>query len=227
MDNIDSKYYIDIVFCLDKSGDMFPYMDQIKENIKTFPKELEEKIIEEAFWMDDPIGMIRAKVIAFSDFATEGANTIQETEFFEFPSQEEEFFAAIDGIQTDGGGDKPENALEALALAVKSDWTTKGKRRRHIVVMLTNAPPHPLQYRADCEGYPEGMPKDLAELGDWWGGFSEDFKGTYSYKAGRLVVFAPDTAPWNEMEVWNRCWNAGPLDELSEIRTIFDILFGS
>ena len=197
------NYHVDIVVCLDRSGDMSRYMDEAKEQIKTFPEQFVSRMEEEG----QQVAQTRIKLITFTDFKTEGANAIHETDFFDYFSQQEEFFATVDGIKTGGGGDKPENALEALALAIKSKWTTGGDRRRHMVLMLTNAPAHPLQYRADCEGYPEGMPKDLAELGDWWQ-YDElegrPFDGTYCVRAGRLIIYAPEQEPWTYMASWNR-----------------------
>ena len=145
------------------------------------------------------VDKLRVKFITFSDFATEGADAIHETKFFDYFEQKEEAFAFIDGVQPKGGGDKAENALEALALAIKSDWTMEGNRRRHVIIMITNAPAHSLQYRSDCEGYPEGMPKDLAELGDWWADVDRWYQRI-------LITFAPNVSPWTDMEGWSRYW---------------------
>lgn len=214
------SYHIDVVICLDVSGDMTEYIDKTRGIIKSLPEGLAEYMEMEGKSVDK----LRVKFITFSDFATEGADAIHETKFFDYFEQKEEAFAFIDGVQPKGGGDKPENALEALALAIKSDWTMESRYRRHIVIMITNAPAHPLQYRADCEGYPEGMPKDLAELGDWWEGVNRGHQRI-------LITFAPNVSPWTDMEVWNRCWFIPEYVEKGfsefEIADIFCTVFGS
>ena len=67
-----------------------------------------------------------------------------------------------------GGGDIPEDGLEAIAYAIKSDWTTEGTDQRRVIVVWTDAPTHPLGYGSDSPAYPLGMPAGLAELGQWW-----------------------------------------------------------
>ena len=197
----------DIVVCLDVSDDMKWQMSEIKRQLKDIPDAFFEYAREYGFDKQK----LRIRLITFSDFESEGADAIHETEFFEYPEQNEEYFAFIDGIKTGGGGDKPENALEALALAIKSKWTTGGDRRRHMVLMLTNAPAHPLQYRADCEGYPEGMPKDLEELKTWWefdqSSYEEcPFEGSYDIRFSRLLIYSPpDKEPWDSFLTWDNC----------------------
>lgn len=214
------SFHIDIVICLDVSGDMAAYIDKTRGTIKFLPEGLVEYMEMEGKSVDK----LRVKFITFSDFATEGADAIHETKFFDYFEQKEEAFAFIDGVQPKGGGDKAENALEALALAIKSDWTTEGKRRRHVIIMITNAPAHSLQYRSDCEGYPEGMPKDLAELGDWW----EDVDRWYQRI---LITFAPNVSPWTDMEGWSRYWFTPDYVDKGfsefEIADIFSMVFGS
>ena len=219
-------FHIDIVICLDVSGDMAAYIDKTRGTIKFLPEGLVEYMEMEGKSADK----LRVKFITFSDFATEGADAIHETKFFDYFEQKEEAFAFIDGVQPKGGGDKAENALEALALAIKSDWTTEGKRRRHVIIMITNAPAHSLQYRSDCEGYPAGMPADLAELGDWWAGMAQ-LDSTYDYRMGRLIIFAPEATPWTDMEGWSRYWFTPDYVDKGfsefEIADIFSMVFGS
>ena len=214
------SFHIDIVICLDVSGDMAAYIDKTRGTIKFLPEGLVEYMEMEGKSVDK----LRVKFITFSDFATEGADAIHETKFFDYFEQKEEAFAFIDGVQPKGGGDKAENALEALALAIKSDWTMEGNRRRHVIIMITNAPAHSLQYRSDCEGYPEGMPKDLAELGDWWADVDRWYQRI-------LITFAPNVSPWTDMEGWSRYWFTPDYVDKGfsefEIADIFSMVFGS
>ena len=107
-----------------------------------------------------------------------------------------------------GGGDIPENALEAIALALKSDWTTDGSKRRHVILVFSDAPALPLGARAGSSGYPSGMPADIAQLGAWWEATDQTLGSNYQAKAGRLVAFVPNAEPWTELQAWNRYWPA-------------------
>ena len=88
-----------------------------------------------------------------------------------------------------GGGDIPEDGLEALAYAIKSDWTTEGTDQRRVIVVWTDAGTHPLGYGASMPGYPRGMPRNMSELSDWWAEIPK--------KTSRLVLYAPDEPGWS------------------------------
>ncbi len=219
-------YIIDVVLCIDATNGMQPFIKMLQENAHKFYEQVMEAIDAESMSCD----MLRVKVIVFKDFICD-TNPMVESRFFTLPEDNTEFKNFVNKIEPTGGGDTPENSLEALALAVKSDWTEQGGRfRRHVVLMFTDAPALPLQERKNCPGYPTGMPKDLAELGDWWEGQDQYFDGSYSPKAGRLVVFAPDVQPWSDIQSWNRYWykevvaNAGINVDMQEV---IDLLVGS
>ncbi|MBQ7563289.1 MAG: hypothetical protein IJT16_04790, partial [Lachnospiraceae bacterium] len=119
----------------------------------------------------------------------------------------------------------------AIALALKSDWTTGGSKRRHAILVFSDAPALPLGDRKNCAGYPDGMPADIAELGSWWEGTTQTLSGSYQAKAGRLVAFVPNAEPWTEMQAWNRYWPAfSPagtgLAEV-DIQSAIDLMVGS
>ena len=84
-----------------------------------------------------------------------------------------------------------ENSLEALALAMKSDWVKTEGIRRHVIILATDGPAKPLGECKDCPGYPAGMPASYDELVALWDGMEERQK--------RLLIFAPDVSPYSEM----------------------------
>ena len=98
-----------------------------------------------------------------------------------------------------------ESGLEAIAMAMKSDWTNEGFRQRHIILVFTDAPSHPLGFGSKSVHYPDGIPVDLAELERWWELGVPN--GSYNPRIGRLVVFAPNAYPWNEMMSFERYWH--------------------
>lgn len=219
-------YNVDIVMCIDGTGSMSPIIEEVKENALSFYK----KFIEAMDAEDKTVDAVRVKVIVFRDYGAD-SNPMEESKFFELPAEDAEFNAFVHGIEASGGGDLPENALEAIALALKSDWTVGGGKQRHVILVFSDAPALELSARATCPGYPAGMPKDLAELGAWWEGTSQELGSTYKVKAGRLVCFVPNAYPWTDIQTWNRYWpafsQAGKGLEDVDMQLAIDLLVGS
>ena len=135
MEAIDFTYNVDIVMCIDCTGSMQGLIDTVKQNalklyldLQTYGK-TKDKYIEQ----------LRVKVISFRDFYADGAKAIEESAFFNIPEEEEKFKATIDRLEVSGEGDETANGLEALALAIKSSWTKEGFRKRHVIVLWTDA----------------------------------------------------------------------------------------
>lgn len=188
------NYNVDIVMCIDCTGSMGGLLDNVKNNALKFYPDLKESCAKK----DKEISELRIKVIAFRDFNADGDNALNETEFFRIPEQEDDFRHFINGLSPRGGGDEPENGLEALALAMKSDWTTGGDKRRHVIVVWSDASTHPLETPiTKNEYYPQDMPANLDELTNWW---EDEQSGVMpSRTAKRLVIFAPDASAWTEI----------------------------
>ena len=112
------------------------------------------------------------------------------------PDDTERFQSFIKPIKAYGGGDNPEDGLEALAYAMGSDWCEDGWRKRHIIALFTDAPAHDLGFGKAAVTYPKtGMPKTFGELSAMWG--DEDDPGEMNYQAKRLLLFAPDVSYWH------------------------------
>ena len=198
------SYHTDFVLCVDATGSMASTLRGVTDLLKTFPEEILSAYEE----VDRTIEKLRIKVIVFRDFAINGAEALVETKFFEMPEERDEYVAFLDGIEAKGESPlQGANALEAIARAIQSDWTTEGRFKRHAICVFTDTYAYPLQKRAKCPGYPEGMPADLGELGAFWEGMV-DFDCSFRAQSGRLIVFAPGVEPWLEMQAWNRYWHA-------------------
>ena len=197
----ERDYYIDIVMCVDVTAGMSLVLDEIKENVLSiypiFVDEMEKE--------NRKIKQLRLKIIAFRDYGCDDEPMV-ESPFYTLPDQTDAFKSFVASLEAKGGGDGPKNALEAIALALKSDWTTGGSRRRHVIFVFSDSPALPLGARSDCPNYPADLPKTLPQLGAWWEGTDQSFTGTYQYKAGRMIAFVPDTEPWTDMQAWNRYW---------------------
>lgn len=134
------------------------------------------------------IQQFRVRLIVFRDYIADGEYAMMATDFFQLPQQAAEFEACVSSIRADGGGDIPEDGLEALAYAIKSKWTSEGVFRRHIIILWTDADTHTLGFGSRSKYYPKGMPSDLDELNDWW--------DELDCRSKRLVLFAPDEGNW-------------------------------
>ena len=134
------KYNVDIVMCIDCTGSMGDLLDTVKTNALKFWPDL--KIRCDAKGKE--ISELRIRVIGFRDFYADESDAIQDSGFLNIPAQESDFKSFVNNLQPRGGGDEPENGLEALAMAINSDWTTGGDRRRHVIVVWSDASTHPM-----------------------------------------------------------------------------------
>ena len=167
------SYHVEIAVVLDATASMKPIMEEVKDNVLKFYRKLVEAMKKEG----EEISVMRIKVITFRDFAYDDDKALEESRFFNLPEESEDFRNYVEQIQVFGGGDEPANALEALAVAMCSDWTTEtipGIKRRHVILLFTDASAAPLKDasrpgRSKCSrienpAYPENMPNNLEEL---------------------------------------------------------------
>ncbi len=222
----NGEYYVDIVMCIDATGSMKPIIEEVKSNAMSFY----QMFIDQMEESDKEVSQLRVKVIAFRDYG-EDKEPMQESKFFLLPSENEGFHDFVSKIEATGGGDAAENALEAIALALKSDWTTGGDKRRHCILVFSDAPALELGARAGSASYPSGMPRDLSQLGAWWHSTDQSLHSNYQPSAGRLVAFVPNAEPWTSLQTWSRYWPAFSqastgLSEV-DIQSAVDLLVGS
>ncbi|MFF3459839.1 vWA domain-containing protein [Streptomyces sp. NPDC002730] len=195
------QYAVDIVLCIDATASMYPVLDSVKSSALQFHDRLNDVMGKKG----KSISQLRVKVIAFRDFGDDPGSAIEQTGFLQLPSQSSDFERFLEGIDADGGGDIPESGLEALALAINAPWETGLDRRRHVIVMFTDAPAHPLgTVGASAQGYPAGIPRTIDELFEQWG-YARSQTAVMEQSAKRLVLFAPEEAPWSDAiaEEWD------------------------
>ena len=213
-------YNVDIVMCIDATGSMHAIINDVKANALSFYR----KFVEEMETVKKTVEQLRIKVVVFRDYGCDSEPMV-ESKFFTLDDESTEFHDFVSRIEASGGGDGPENALEALAIAMKSDWVRTGTKRRHVIIMWTDAPALALGARASSPSYPSDMPADLAELHEWWEGQEMDSK------AKRLILFAPDANPWSDMIDWERTFHqtfqAGKVFSDYDIEACICILFSS
>lgn len=189
------SYAVDIVFCIDVTGSMTPIIDAVKANALRFYDDVQTNLTAKGKNVDE----LRVRVIAFRDFAADGEAALQESPFFRLPAEQSAFSDFVNGLIAEGGGDAPESGLEAVALAINSQWTTRGDRRRQVVVVWTDQPANPLEPAVVPAELKARVPADFSALTDLW----EDTQGPLGASSKRLILFAPDGPGWSDISgVW-------------------------
>ena len=198
-------YCVDVVMLIDATGSMSPIIEKVKSDAINFCDKFHRSMDENG----KNVEQLRIRVIAYRDYAYSDCPAMECSEFFTLPEQNEAFRAYVSGIVAKGGGDEPESALEAMALAMRSDWTTAGTKRRHVILVFTDASAVPLNdsRRTGHPDYPANMPKSMAELSEMWAGGSQTLGGMPEERSARLVAFAPNVSPWCDLPSWNKVWN--------------------
>lgn len=189
------SYAVDIVFCIDVTGSMTPIIDAVKANALRFYDDVQTNLTAKGKNVDE----LRVRVIAFRDFAADGEAAMQESPFYRLPAEQSEFSDFVNGLIAEGGGDAPESGLDAVALAMNSEWTTRGDRRRQVIVVWTDQPALPLDPAVVPAELRARVPADFSALTDLW----EDTQGPLGASSKRLILFAPDGPGWSDISaVW-------------------------
>jgi hypothetical protein len=189
------NYAVDIVFCVDVTGSMTPILDQVKANALRFYSNVQSNLTAKGKTIDE----LRVRVVAFRDIVADGDAALQESPFFELPAEAAGFSDFVNGLVAEGGGDAPASGLEALALAMTSPWTTRGDRRRQVIVVWTDQPAHALDASVLPPPLTGRVPADFSALTDLW----EDPQGPLGSSSKRLILFAPDGPGWSDISgVW-------------------------
>lgn len=186
-------YAVDIVMCIDATGSMSKVIDDVKNGALQFHVDLQKELQA----LGKVISELRMKVVVFRDYYHDGDDSMIVSDFYSLPNDKEKYYSFVRNIRAEGGKCEPESGLEALAFAIKSDWSM-GRKCRHIIVVWTDASAHELEKDAGSKPrhYPSDLPKDLNELTDLWYG------QTMSKSGKRLLMFAPDAYPWTTIEEW-------------------------
>ncbi len=196
--NYKLSYGVDLVFCIDSTGSMDHIIDTVKNNALNFYQDFMNVMNEK----NKHVESLRVRLISFKDYYYDRENAMMVTDFFNLPEQAEDFKECVSSIEAEGGGDDPEDGLEALAFAMKSQWSTDAPKRRHVIVVWSDEAAHDLGFGKAAPNYPRGMAKDFNELTRWWGSRSQP--GVMDESAKRLLIFAPDKNGWNQIsENWN------------------------
>lgn len=173
----------DFVFVLDATATMGVFIDRFR---REFLPKVTELIREKAGKAD-----VRYKIIVFRDYGSEGAAAMKESKFFAIPEEMSELEHAMLFVEAGGGGDSPENGLEAIYYAMKSDFASGTQT----IFFFTDADAVKMGARKGCEGYPEDMTdeKGLKEI--WMGK-----KSSHITQSGKkLILVAPENTAYSRL----------------------------
>lgn len=195
-------YDVDLVLCIDATKSMDPIIQMVKNNAKRLPDDVLRKAREK----NKVIHSLRIKLLLFRDYIADGEHAIEMTDFMSMPAQKDAFCEAVNSIEAIGGGDEPEDGLEALAYAMASKWQQPSDRQkcRQIIVVWTDASTHKLGFGKSAPNYDPKLPVDFAELTNWWGDDPDSPTAKMHYSSKRLLLFAPDAKYWSTIsENWD------------------------
>lgn len=194
-------YGVDIVFCIDCTESMDTVIDIVKSRALSFYNDVQSVMMQK----NKQIDSLRVRVVAFRDYLayedelrrrTRVNEPMLVTDFFTLPVEAHKLEASVKSLHPAGGGDDPEDGLEALAYSIRSDWGLTSFKNRHIIVLWTDQEPHELGFGRQSSRYPRGMAANLAQLTEWWGDPIEPgFMPEQSAK--RLILFTPNAGAWS------------------------------
>ena len=188
--NYKLKYNVDMVFCIDSTGSMDNILSIVQNNALNFYHDVIKCMEQKGKRIDK----LRVRVVAFRDYLADNQDAMLVTNFFNLPQDAAKLKQCVESLVATGGGDDPEDGLEALAYAIKSSWNKEQAKKRHVIVLWTDDDAHQLGFGSHSKYYPKGMAKNMAELTAWWGDRTNP--GFMNQEAKRLVLFAPDKPAW-------------------------------
>ena len=197
--NYKFNYNVDMAFCIDVTGSMDKIIEIVQNNALNFYQDVKTFMEQKGKHIDT----LRVRIIAFRDYLEDGADAMLVTNFFTLPQDADNLKKCVSSLVAKGGGDNPEDGLEALAYAIKSKWNTDSGKKRHVIVLWTDDDAHELGFGQRSPFYPKGMASNIRELTAWWG--DEEEPGYMDQQAKRLVLFAPDTPGWTQIsDNWDK-----------------------
>ncbi|MBV8056864.1 MAG: FHA domain-containing protein [Deltaproteobacteria bacterium] len=171
---------VDIVFVLDITESMQPYIDAVKQNMINFAQELAQN------HRDYRLGLVTFEdyvVSAYPDCNCEYSKTMT--------ADAHKFTDWVGTLHAGGGGDIPEDQLDALAYAATLPFRPDAQG---IIILITDAPPHVAgdgPDRAGDSGYRLHHPDPNADV-------TEETGATVAAKLGRngLTLYAVAPPPF-------------------------------
>lgn len=188
---------MDFVICVEATKAMTDIADEVKLVIKKIINDIPESCED----IGIRVAKLRVKFILFRDYGC-CPEAMIESDFMDIIDETEKVFNYIDNIEFKGGYGYC-NALEAVALALKSNWTTGHNKVRRAVMMFSRSSVHPLGLKSRTSSYPADMPADVPQLITWLHGNEQITTGIFLPRTSVFVAFVPDIEPWRSLQASN------------------------
>jgi len=190
---------LDVVFVIDDTQSMKPAIALIKKLLLNFHQDVQKVLLK--------LKSFRVKFVYFRDYA-EGPHAIRESRFFSLPDEVTFYQAFVKKMIALSEGDESENGLEALYTGLFSHWSRQYEIVKHLCIVLTDAPAHPIHgpySRRDFPGYPQHIPQSLTQFDLLWQfGYQHD-DGTGLLPTASLILFTPQKdSSWLPIINWER-----------------------
>lgn len=137
---------LDVVFVIDATGNMGPYVRQVQQRLGEIVGLVTTLITPPD--ADQPVrrDLVRFGIVAFKDYGDEYG--LAATRHLPLTADADALRHFIDQVQVDGGGDATEPIDRALAVATSAREMGWQRRRKSIIILLTEASIHPTGRRA-------------------------------------------------------------------------------
>jgi len=119
---------VDIIFVLDVTESMQPYIDAVKQNVIQFAQDLSANNRD-----------YRLGLVTFEDYVVSKFPDCNCAYRNSFTSDVHQFTDWVSSLHAGGGGDIPEDQLDALAYAASFPFRPQAEG---IIIIVTDAPPH-------------------------------------------------------------------------------------
>jgi hypothetical protein len=119
---------VDIVFVMDVTESMQPYIDAVKQNVIQFAQDLSANNRD-----------YRLGLVTFEDYVVSKYEDCRCAYRNSFTSDVHTFTDWVSSLHAGGGGDIPEDQLDALAYAASFPFRPQAEG---IIIIVTDAPPH-------------------------------------------------------------------------------------
>ncbi len=167
---------VDMMLVIDDTGSMGGVIEMVKSHARSFYADFENVCSHNHF----KVNTMRLKVVSYGDLSEHATRV---SPLFNLPSQAGAYQSFVSKITANGGGDEPEDGLQALGEALNTPWSTGTAEKRNVVIVFTDASTHALSAA------------QMSALQSKWMAIPAATR--------RLILFAPGVESWTTI---SRTW---------------------
>ena len=161
---------VDMVLVIDDTSSMGGAIEMVKSHARSFYNDLDRVCSRDRF----RINSMRLKVVSYGDL---NEHPLRVSPLFNMPAQSSAYQAFVSAITVNGGGDEPEDGLQALGEALSTPWSAGTVEKRNVVIVFTDASTHSVSAA------------EMNALRSKWMSIPASTR--------RLILFAPGSESWS------------------------------